>query len=274
MGGTLDLFGEVVKRSPPNHTPPHRARCVAGAGYAQSCRGDGTGDTELHILCGLTCRWSSLQRGSNLTSHTLSPINLSSLPINFPWLIEPLLCVALALALWRESMTSCGRCYLPYAPSALQASWGNGRSVHSPGCSTQFISRAGFLVDRPWTACTDPPTVSTCHRQWIDGSRDPINNSNLLNLYYIYFSKTEDLNPLNAIFPVSEAHTVTVRNFGGFCTDVRVFQAYRELGGRIPCGQSVDFAPKGDRVNRPWIAMQSLYGLFSTVLRLSTACPH
>lgn len=46
------------------------------------------------------------------------------------------------------------------------------------------------------------------------------------------------------------------------------------LGGRTPCGQSVDFALKIDRVDRPWTAAQSCEGPSSAGLRLSTDCPH
>ena len=43
------------------------------------------------------------------------------------------------------------------------------------------------------------------------------------------------------------------------------------LGGRrIPCGQSVDFAEDGERVDRLWIAAQICEGPSSTGLRLST----
>jgi hypothetical protein len=46
------------------------------------------------------------------------------------------------------------------------------------------------------------------------------------------------------------------------------------LGGRTPCGQSVDFALKGDRVDSPWTAAQSCEGPSGTGLRLPTVCPH
>lgn len=53
------------------------------------------------------------------------------------------------------------------------------------------------------------------------------------------------------------------------------------LGGRTPCGQSVDFALQGERVDRPWIDTQSgedlnskggasLHGLSTLIHRLPT----
>jgi hypothetical protein len=46
------------------------------------------------------------------------------------------------------------------------------------------------------------------------------------------------------------------------------------LGGRTPCGQSVDFAVHGERVDTPWIAAHSWEDPNRKELRLSTVCPH
>lgn len=141
------------------HLPVERERGGIGRGVARPRA------LWAPFLCGLTCRWSSLGCGLNQTSHTLSPTNLISLPINFPWVIEPLLGARSGEGVYSLLGPIFFNCLTP--PKRLP--WPRGATA-DPFKTTLLGRHSFYLNDRiPWDSpwISPPPKGDRVISPWI-----------------------------------------------------------------------------------------------------------